>query len=497
VDGLPLLTSILLCPVVGLVLVLLTPAGAARVVRWISLLSAAAATLLSVQLWRGYDTGLGGFQFVEIRPWVEEVGIGYHLAADGFSTVLVMLNSLVFFTGVLTMWDLSERVKEFFAFKLLLVIGVYGVFLSQDLFFFFLFYEIAVVPMYPLILIWGSGNREYAAMKLMLFLLAGSALLFPALLSIYHEAGLGTFNMVLLAQRAFDPEFQVFVYPFVFVGFGVLAGMFPFHGWSPTGHVAAPSAVSMLHAGVLMKLGAYGILAVGIRILPHGAVHWAPTFAALAAVGVVYGAFVAMRQADFKFVIGFSSVSHMGIVVLGLNLAVLAQAGPEAQSSALNGAVFQMFAHGIMTALFFSTVGFIYDRAHSKTIADFGGLGSQMPRAVSIFIVAGLCGAGVPGLASFWAELLVFLAALEIYPVIGVAIIAGLVLTAIYVLRVFSVAFFGPVNDRWEGLRELDLQGWQLLPRAILVAVLVVFGFFPRLLLDVIDGTTAHVLAVF
>ena len=488
-----LLTTILLCPVVGLVLVLLTPARAVQAVRWISALSALAAGVLSVHLWRAYDTVAGGFQFVEIVPWVEQVGISYHLAVDGFSTILVMLNSIVFFTGVLTMWDLETRVKEFFAFMLLLVIGVYGVFLSQDLFFFFLFYELAVVPMYPLILIWGSGNREYAAMKLMLFLLAGSALLFPALLSIYHASGLGTFNMILLAQKAFDPDFQIFVYPFVFLGFGVLAGLFPFHGWSPTGHVAAPSAVSMLHAGVLMKLGAYGVLAVGIRLLPIGAVYWAPTFATLAAIGVVYGAFVAIRQTDFKFVIGFSSVSHMGIVVLGLNLAVLGKAGQDA----LNGAVFQMFAHGIMTALLFSTVGFIYDRAHSKTIADFGGLGSLMPRAVSVFIVAGLCGAGVPGLASFWAELLVFLAALKTYPIMGVAIIVGLVLTAIYILRVFSLAFFGPVNTKWEGLRELDLKGWQLLPRAILLAVLLFFGFFPRVLLDVIDGTTTGVLAAF
>jgi NADH-quinone oxidoreductase subunit M len=490
---LPVLSTILLCPVGALVLVLLTPARAAHVVRWVSALSALLASVLSIQLWRTYDTVLGGFQFIEIIPWVAEVGISYHLAVDGFSTILVMLNSIVFLTGVLTMWDLETRVKEFFAFMLLLVIGVYGVFLSQDLFFFFLFYEIAVVPMYPLVLIWGSGNREYAAMKLMLFLLAGSALLFPALLSIYHASGLGTFNMILLAQKAFDPDFQIFVYPFVFLGFGVLAGLFPFHGWSPTGHVAAPSAVSMLHAGVLMKLGAYGILAVGIRLLPIGAVYWAPTFATLAAIGVVYGAFVAMRQTDFKFVIGFSSVSHMGIVVLGLNLAVLGTAGQDA----LNGAVFQMFAHGVMTALFFSTVGFIYDRAHSKTIADFGGLGSQMPRAVSIFIVAGLCGAGVPGLASFWAELLVFMAALKTYPVMGVAIIIGLVLTAIYVLRVFSLAFFGPVNDKWDGLREQDLKGWQILPRAILVAVLLFFGFFPSVLLDVIDGTTTTTLAVF
>ena len=242
-----------------------------------------------------------------------------------------------------------------------------------------------------------------------------------------------------------------------------------------------------------MKLGSFGVLSVGIRILPEGAVYWGPTFAVLAAVGIIYGAFVAMRQTDFKFVIGFSSVSHMGIVLLGLNLAVLGQAGADA----LNGAIFQMFAHGIMTALFFSIVGFIYDRSHSKTIADFGGLGSQMPRAVSVFIIAGLCGAGLPGLASFWAELLVFLAALKTYPLIGVLIVAGLVLTAIYILRVFSQAFFGPPNPRWENLKELDLRGFQLVPRAILIAVLVFFGFVPQAMLDVIDSTTTLLLGRF
>ena len=489
----PLLSAILLCPLVALGVVLCAPARAVRLIRWVSALSALAACALSLQLWTAYDQTAAGIQFEELIPWVGSMGISYHLGVDGFGAILVMLNSIVFFTGVLTMWDLEERVKGFFAFMLLLVIGVYGVFMSLDMFFFFFFYEVAVVPMYPLILIWGSGDREYGAMKLTLFLLAGSALLFPALLAIYHVAGLNTFDMIVLGRHSFDPEFQIFVYPFVFVGFGVLAGLFPFHGWSPTGHVAAPSAVSMLHAGVLMKLGAFGILSLGMKILPAGAVYWAPTFVVLAAIGIVYGAFVAMRQTDFKFVIGFSSVSHMGIVILGLNLAVLGKAGADA----LNGAVFQMFAHGIMTALLFSTIGYIYDRAHSKTIADFGGLGSQMPRAVSVFIVAGLCGAGLPGLASFWAEMLVFLAALKTYPVVGVCVIAGLVLTAIYVMRVFGQAFFGPPNPRWQDLKKVDLSGWQMFPRAILIAVLVLFGFVPRALLDMIDGATSAFLGRF
>lgn len=489
----PLLSYILLVPVLTLALLLLLPARSTSAIRWLCALSGLIANALSLVLFFTYDSRSGGLQFSEYIPWVEGVGISYHVAVDGFGTVLILLNSIVYFTGVLTMWDLENRVKEYFAFMVLLVIGVYGVFMSQDLFFLFFFYEIAVVPMYPLILVWGSGNKDYAAMKLMVFLLAGSALLFPGLLAIYHEAGLGTFDMVALASHDFDTDFQVFCYPFIYLGFGVLAGMFPFHSWSPTGHVAAPSAVSMLHAGVLMKLGAFGVLVVGMRLLPEGAVYWAPTFSALATVGIIYGAFVAMRQSDFKFVIGFSSVSHMGIVLLGLNLAALGKAGADA----LNGAVFQMFAHGIMTALFFSTVGFIYDRAHSKTLADFGGLGAQMPRAVSLFIIAGLCGAGLPGLASFWPELLVFLAALQTYPIIGITIIGGLVLTAIYVMRVFALAFYGPPNPRWEGLRTQDMRGMQLVPRAILVAVLVFFGFYPNAMLNTIDQTTAAFLGRF
>ena len=493
----PILSAILLCPLAAVLVIMLIPAGRDEWVRWVSAVLSAIALALSTVLWFAYDPGAAGLQFTEHIPWVPAVGIDYHMAVDGYGVALIMLNSLVLFTGVLTMWTLKVRVKEYFAFMMLLVVGVYGVFMTQDLFLLFFFYEIAVVPMYPLILIWGSTRKEYGAMKLMLFLLVGSALLFPALLAIYHQAGLGTFSLVELGAHTFERDFQVFVYPFVYLGFGVLAGMFPFHGWSPTGHVAAPTAVSMLHAGVLMKLGAFGVLVVGIRLLPEGALYWAPLFAVLAAVGIIYGGFVALRQNDFKFVIGFSSVSHMGIVLLGLNIGVIGFAGGDASTgqSAFDGAVFQMFAHGVMTALFFSTVGYIYETSHSKMIGDFGGLGSQMPKAVSIFIVAGLCGAGLPGLASFWGELLVFLAALATFPLLGAVVVAGLVLTALYVLRVFNQAFFGPPNPKWEGLP--DLRGWALLPRALLVAVLVLFGFFPRAMLDLIGSTTSLLAEVF
>jgi len=303
---------------------------------------------------------------------------------------------------------------------------------------------------------------------------------------VFWVAGVDSWSLTDLMAVEFSAEYQFFIYPFLYLGFGVLAGMFPFHTWSPTGHVAAPTAVSMIHAGVLMKLGAYGILRVAMTLFPQGAEDWAALFGALATVNIVYGAFVAMRQTDFKYVIGFSSVSHMGIVLLGLNTMAV---------DGVNGAVFQMFAHGVMTALFFSAIGFIYEQTHDRNIENFGGLVRQVPIAGSFFIVAGLCGVGVPGFASFWAELLVFIAAVKTMPVLGVLAVAGLVFTALYMLRVFGKAFFGPVNEKWNHLREPS--AWEIIPRAMLVLVLIGFGFFPSAVLDLIGEATLGLLGRF
>ncbi|MCA8972083.1 MAG: NADH-quinone oxidoreductase subunit M, partial [Planctomycetes bacterium] len=414
-----ILSIIVLLPLAALVLTLLAPRGGETWIRIVNAVASLATVVLSIVVWASYDMGKGGYQLEESLPWIPTFGIHYTVAVDGVSVVLGMLTALVFFTGVLSMWTLKKRVKEYFAFMAALVFGVFGVFYSLDIFAFFFFYEVAVLPMYPLIAIWGSTRKEYSAMKLTIYLMLGSALLFPSLIALFYGAGGETWDVrAIAASGAFSRETQIFLYPFVYVGFGVLAGMFPFHGWSPTGHVAAPTAVSMLHAGVLMKLGAFGIFRIAIPCLPEGAAYWAPTFAVLATIGVVYGAFVAMRQTDFKYVIGFSSVSHMGIVLLGLNTMTVAGS---------DGAVFQMFAHGVMTALFFSAVGFIYDQTHDRDIRHFGGLLSQVPVAASMFLVAGLCGIGVPGFASFWAEFLVFVAAIQTYPVLGILAVAGLI----------------------------------------------------------------------
>jgi NADH-quinone oxidoreductase subunit M len=340
--------------------------------------------------------------------------------------------------------------------------------------------------MYLLIAIWGSTRKEYGAMKLTLYLLAGTALVVPAALALYWAADLNTFDLTRLAGVAYGRQFQIVVYPLLFVGFGILAGMWPLHTWSPVGHVAAPTAVSMLHAGVLMKLGAFGILRVGMTVLPEGAAFWAPYTAGLATVNIVYGAFVALAQTDLKFVIGFSSVSHMGIVLLGLSTMSV---------DGINGAVFQMFSHGIMTALFFAAVGYIYDRLHTREIYTLGGLSSQAPVASSFFIIAALTGAGVPGFASFWAELLVFLGTLRTYPVLAALVVGALIFTLAYSIRVIIIAFFGQPRGPHPALQEIP--PFLALPRLVLVAVLLVLGFYPRLILDVIDPATRALVRVF
>jgi len=485
VTGAPLLTLLVLCPVAGLLAILLIPGSNKTAIRVAAALSGLAATVVTALIAFRFDRQASGYQLVEQVPWIPSVAIEYHLGVDGISLALLILTSIVFLTGVLVMWELEERVKEFFAFMTLLVTGVFGVFVSLDLFFFLFFYEVAVLPMYLLIAVWGSTRKEYGAMKLTLYLLAGTALVVPAVLALYSVSDPHTFDMTRLAAAGFSPRFQIVVFPFLFLGFGVLAGLWPFHTWSPVGHVAAPTAVSMLHAGVLMKLGAYGILRVGMLILPEGAAYWAQWAALLATINIVYGAFVALAQTDLKFVIGYSSVSHMGIVLLGL--ATLSVDG-------INGAVFQMFSHGIMTALFFAAVGFIYDRYHTREIGKLGGLSRHLPIASSFFIVAALTGAGVPGFASFWAELLVFLGTLRTYPVLAAIVVGALTITLAYSIRVIVVAFFGEAREAHPEVKDISL--FLALPRAILVAVLLVLGFYPRLILDVIDPATRALVAI-
>jgi NADH-quinone oxidoreductase subunit M len=388
---------------------------------------------------------------------------------------------------------------------LVLVAGVFGVFVAQDLFVFFLFYEIAVLPMYLLIGIWGTshaveargpfafvwkrfpvGGKEYAAMKLTLMLLVGSAAILVAMFALWHAAGGRTFDLQELAATDFSRSTQMFAFPLIWLGFGVLAGVFPFHTWSPDGHASAPTAVSMLHAGVLMKLGAFGVIRIGMVLLPDAAVAWAPIVGAVAVVNVLYGAFCAASQTDLKYIVAYSSVSHMGIVMLGA--ATLNVTG-------WNGAVYQMFAHGIMTGLFFALVGLVYERAHTRAIAKMGGFGHVMPAVAAFFTLACLSSLGLPGTAGFVAEFLVFIGAAQgahsWWVVPGVL---GAFVTAIYVLRACKSIFFGPApTGEFAHLEDPKRTEWYA--PVLLCAALIAFGFWPRFLLDFIDVASASFLA--
>ena len=434
------------------------------------------------------------------------LGIDIRLAVDGWGVSLLLLTGIIITTGVLASWTLKDREKEFFALLLILVAGVFGVFVCQDLFVFFLFYEIAVLPMYLLIAIWGSSNkvadagpfrfiwklfdiggREYAAMKLTLMLLVGSAFILVAVIALYQAAGAHTFDMGVLGAFKYDASLQKWIFPLVWLGFGTLAGVFPFHTWSPDGHASAPTAVSMLHAGVLMKLGAFGVIRIGMMMLPEGAHAWVWAVGLIAAINVLYGALSAMAQKDLKYIIAYSSVSHMGVVMLGA--ATLTQGG-------WNGAVYQMFAHGIMTGLFFALVGLVYERAHTREVGKMGGFAQAMPIVAAFFTLGCLSSLGLPGTAGFVAEFLVFAGAWS-GPHLWWALpaVAGAFITAIYVLRVTRDVFWGPgPSEQFHDL--LDARKTELGALWILGTCIVLFGLWPRLLLDYIDPATTQNLAM-
>lgn len=487
----PVLSIIMLAPVVGALVILLIPEREEKLIKITAAISASVSLVLSIAIFVLYDKSIGGMQFVESITWVDYLGINYAVGVDGISLPMVLLTSLVIFTGVFASWDMQNRIKEFFIFLLILTAGVFGVFIALDLFFFYLFFEVALIPMYVLIGLWGSTRKEYAAMKLTLYLLIGSVFALVAIIATFLYAaapehlGFITLDIMTLGTVTYDIAFQKFAFFLMLVGFGFLVPMWPLHTWSPDGHVAAPTAVSMLHAGVIMKLGGYGLIRLGIFYYPEGAKYWAPVIALLCIVNVVYGALVAMVQRDLKFVVGYSSVSHMGYVLLGI---------AALNTLSLDGAVAQMFAHGIMTALFFALVGHIYHRAHTREIARFGGLAHQMPRVAAGFVIAGLASLGLPGLNNFVAEFLIFLGAFSVDQVIfgfisfrflAILGILGIVITATYVLRVVQFTFFGPRKEEWDHLE--DARGVGMVPMVVLIGTLILFGVYPAPLIDLIN----------
>lgn len=552
--GFPILSIIIFAPIVAGVIILFMDGEKRDMIRGVAITAAVIVLVLSAVAYFGYNAQVNqlaeaqkaliaqggdgvatalferGLAYQERVPWVQSLGISYHVGLDGLNAPMVLLTGMVAVAGVLISWRIDDRTREFMAFFMFLVAGVLGVFVSLDMFLLFFFYELAIFPMYLLIATWGwVKTREYAAMKLTLYILIGSVVALVGVIAMYFVAGQFftahpgivpqgqeySFDMVHFMRAAEAGAFSVPGYagidvltfsklwfPFIFIGFAVLAGVFPFHNWSPDGHVAAPTAVSMIHAGVLMKLGAYAALRAGVQLLPEGAQVHLPWIVFLTLINVVYGAFIAFRQRDFKYVIGFSSVSHMGLVSMGF---------ASMNLIGMTGAGLQMFSHGAMTALFFGCVGMVYDRAHTRDIPSLGGFVKRMPWVALAFVVGGLTSMGMPGLSGFIAEFSIFTGmwnasqniTLQIgsfvltnyYSIIVILSALGIVITAAYVLRVTGQVFFGEFDEK----RYTEVGDITVTDRAILFLLgvpLIVVGIYPAIMSPMIQSGLAPVLAI-
>ncbi|HDQ26734.1 MAG TPA: NADH-quinone oxidoreductase subunit M [bacterium] len=481
-NEIPILTIIYCLPLLSVLLLLFVPGDNHRLVRLTALIPSTIAFILSILLFFAYDYNTGGLQFVERHEWAATIGINYFMGVSGINVTLVLLTGIIIVAGILASWEITYRPKEFFMLLLTLTTGVFGVFMTYNLFLFFLFYEIAVLPMYLLIGIWGTGDREYSAMKLTLYLMVGSALILAGILGLFFACGAATgiytFDFDVLEQVKYGITFQKAFFPILFVGFGILAALWPFHTWSPDGHASAPTAVSMLHAGVLMKLGAYGCLVIAVWLLPEGAKFWLPVVLILTLVNIVYGSIGAVAQKDLKYIVAYSSVSHMGIVLFGI---------AAENSIALSGAVLQMFSHGIMTGLFFGLVGMVYGRTHTRDISKMSGLAKKMPVLAVFFVMTCLCSLGLPGMSGFVAEITVFVGGFMKYPVLTIIAATSIVVTAFYVLRLVQRSFFGPLKEGFESLKDANKIEYAAL--FILMFFIIVVGIYPFHIMKVIHGS--------
>ena len=468
----PVLSTIVFLPLAAALVILVIPQERRNLIRGTALTAAIIGLFLTVVLYFSYNPAAGGYQFLERTAWLPALGITYYVGVDGISTPMVLMAGIVVFCGVLISWNIEDRPREFFAFLMFLAASVVGVFASLDLFQLFFFFELAIFPKYLMIVIWGSPKtREYGGMKLTLYLFVGSMVALLGALAVYFGSGLHAFDLLALEKAGFSFGFQRLWFPFVFFGFAVLGGIFPFYSWAPDGHVAAPTAISMMLAGVEMKVGMFAALRVGIMLMPEGARFWAPLILILATINVVYGAFIAMIQTDLKYVIGFSSVSHMGLVMIGF-----ATLTPEG----LLGAGMQMFSHGVMTALFFAVVGMVYDRTHTRDIAKLGGLYRKMPWAAVGFIIGGMVSMGMPGFSGFIAEFPIFMGAWRVQPVIAIIAILGVLITAAYILLVVRRVFFGDLSPDYADVRDVNV--FDKITIGLLCTLMVAIGCFPVLM---------------
>jgi NADH-quinone oxidoreductase subunit M len=486
----------ILLPLVTAFLMLLIPASKTNVIRALAIGATGTSLLLALFIFSQFDRGEASYQFIWSVAWLPSLNSSLRFGVDGISMALLLLVGVVSFCGAVVSHEIHERQKEYYILFLVLTSGISGTFTSLDLFFFYFFYEMAVIPMYLLIGMYGSlpagkhgRTKEYATMKLTLYLTAGAVLALIGLLTMY-DAGGRTFDMVALQRNLkLSSADQTWIFPCLLFGFGFLASLFPFHTWSPLGYAAAPTAASMMHAGVLKKLGAYGIIRLALPLLPEGARHWANVIAVLACFNVLYAGWAALTQKDWKFVIGYSSVSHMGYVMLGI--ATLNVVG-------VSGAVLLMFAHGVMAALTFSLIGFFYHQTHNRNVPDLSGLARKIPFISVCMVMAVMASSGLPGFANFVSEVMVFIGAWQqgsmVFRVATICAVWGIVVTATYLLRAVRTSFFGPFDEKWNMLK--DATPLQRLPYLLLLAVLLIVGFCPRLLTDIIQRSVTILLEV-
>ena len=476
------LSLLLLVPLITIIAVLLMRSN--QQVKWMSLAGASVQIIISLFLFVYYRSEVAAgntaqMLFQQQYEWFPALHIGFHLGVDGISVAMILLTAFVVIAGILVSWNMEKMTKEFYFLLLLLSLGAYGFFISLDLFMLFFFLEIAVIPKYLLIGIWGSGNKEYSANKLALMLMGGSALILVGLLGLYFSGAERTFDLMKLSQTNISATVQMICFPLLFVGFGVFSGLFPFHTWVPDGHSSAPTAGSMFLAGISMKLGGYGCLRVATYLLPEGAKEYANIIIILSVIGILYGAFVTMMQKDLKYINAYSSVSHCGFVLLGIGMLT---------KTAITGAVIQMVSHGLMTALFFAVIGMIYQRTHTRMIDEMGGLLKKLPFIITVLFIVGFCSLGLPGLSGFVAEITIFMGSWEhpdpLHRIITILACMSIVVTAVYILRAVTKVSMGPIKETFSHLKDA---AWnEKLAAVILLFGIIAIGVAPFWLNDLI-----------
>ena len=491
-----LLSFLIFTPLIGALILLFVPNDRVKVHRWGAFVVSLVALAISLLVAVSFDNGQEGFQLVQAVDWIGFFGIQYKVGVDGISLVLILLTTLLTSISILASFGpIQTRVKEYMIAFLVLEVGMLGVFLSLDLFLFYVFWEVVLVPMYLIIGIWGGANRIYATIKFVIYTLVGSLLMLIAILAIAwtysQETGswVGAFDYTTLVEFGFDPTLQFWAFLGFFLAFAIKVPMWPLHTWLPDAHTEAPTAGSVILAGVLLKLGAYGLIRMNLPLFPDATVDLAPFIIALSIIGMIYGAVVAIRQPDLKRLIAYSSVSHMGFVTLGIF--VLNEQGVQ-------GAIFQMVGHGVITGALFLLVGVIYERTHDRTIAKMGGLGQRVPVFATLMVFFSLASAGLPGLAGFVGEFLVLLGAVTWQPWVGWVAAFTIVLAAVYLLYMVQNIIMGDVTDFLKGLGDklTDVNRIEVATLAPLVLLAVVLGLFPALVLDLTAMPVDQILGV-